>query len=846
MTKRILYGAAALVVATALAVGGTFAWQQWEHKSNVLQSNAEYQARLVENFEEKEWAEEIPIAKEISVANLGDTEQFKKDGAKWGDIYVRLQLKEHLDITPIEYVYYTETVDSKQQNVRFMVDKEGLFVRVAAPTATPPTRTELLAYDWSKVIADTTERAVFLKDIESRDWTRVSGLFDVNATTKADEYYWYLPTVKGDPNGQYGAAVVIDRVTLSSAVENVCGCPRATDVDYTNYEPGKHPNEECDYKVHMWEDADPASCALDTHKYVSWQLSAFVITKADWVSAGKKPVDKWILDTDTGWAYWGNAITANDSTELLLETITPLIQPDGEVFYVIHVDMEAANKTDMQDDSLWDDEWVIKDIFETAENFKFGSPTNHKLKTSEFSPNDTYTHPDTADALAAGKTVVFSTDPASSPVASVHPATGEVTLLGGAGSVKIVATITPEDGTPYDVSYTITVEDDSTPALPKLTAVNDPLNKDVLAANFSATTNIDYNGGNAGSYTLSNWDSDRPAVASVTSTGVVDILTTGTTEISALVTPNDGTAPYYVKFNLVVDDSRPPLPTLEFDGTRVPIEIDVETYNTATPIESTSLLQKAGGGAPTISDYTINWTSSDPTIATVNNTTNPGRVTINNTKKEGSTTITATVTPSYGALPYTISYVITTSSDLLTLKNQPDSFPTDVDVSDAALASLVLCEQVPFKPNGSIVFYPEGNDPAGYGYFSLRHFLSDEVLASGTPIEVIYVSSGVPAEDADRNPIMVGGVQKTAGVIPAANVKVVAKANITLDRMSRIMNYTNEPCIVIDKLFTKDELLEIPRDYSFYVSELTIKLKQGDKISEEIKLPIRYECQIAA
>ncbi|MCL2300512.1 MAG: hypothetical protein FWC27_10260, partial [Firmicutes bacterium] len=155
-TKRMLSGVGAAVVALALLLGGTYAYTVFEHKSNPFRNDPNYQGRLVEDYEEKEWEKDVKIKKEISVKNVGGTGQFQ--GSNWGDIFVRVKLKEHMDITPIDYIYYPG--DDADKYTRFMVDKDGSFVRFPAAGAdTAPTAAQLDTIRgsaaWNNVVADT-------------------------------------------------------------------------------------------------------------------------------------------------------------------------------------------------------------------------------------------------------------------------------------------------------------------------------------------------------------------------------------------------------------------------------------------------------------------------------------------------------------------------------------------------------------------------------------------------------------------------------------------------------------------------------------------------------------------
>jgi alternate signal-mediated exported protein len=335
--KRTLSGICAIAVAVALLIGGTYAYRQFEHKSNPFRNDPNYQGRLVEDYEEKEWIPGTEIKKEIFVRNMGETRQFP--GTNWGDIYVRVKLKEHMDITPIDYVYYPGTGTAA---TRFMVDKDGDFVRFPATgTIAAQLTTIRNSSVWANVITDPAKRAAFLAGLTEANFVRLRGYYDT-------QDYWYVVTKANDPNGQYGAFVVMDKVADPSKMISITGSDRAAGMDYSNgvvlQGPSDHENEECLYPVHYWDAGDPAQCALESHKYAEWELGDSIVMASAWDG---NPVNKWILDPVTGWATWGNALKPGEETDLLLKSVTPIRLPDGQLLYVIHADMQATDLTEM-------------------------------------------------------------------------------------------------------------------------------------------------------------------------------------------------------------------------------------------------------------------------------------------------------------------------------------------------------------------------------------------------------------------------------------------------------------------------------------------------------------------
>jgi len=356
-SKRVLCGVGAIVAAVAIAIGGTYAYTAFDHRNNPFRNAPNYQGRLVEDYEEKEWEIGGKIKKEVSVKNMGGTAQFP--GKNWGDIYVRVKLKEHMDITPAGYVYYP--VDATEKT-RFMTDKEGSFVRFAATGSNHTltgTQLNIIRSDstaWNNVISDSAKRTTFTGALGPSDFVRIRGYYDT-------QDWWYIVTKANDLNGQYGSFVVADKGLDVTRMQSITGSTRAAGIDYGSGQnirrADRYDNSECAYMLHFWDAADPALCALDTHKYAQWELGPYIMFDG-WDGL---PVDAWILNPLSGWATWGNALKPGESTDLLLKSVQPIMMPDGELFYVIHADMQCTDLNDMLTGDWKGDPWDIKYTF---------------------------------------------------------------------------------------------------------------------------------------------------------------------------------------------------------------------------------------------------------------------------------------------------------------------------------------------------------------------------------------------------------------------------------------------------------------------------------------------------
>ena len=298
-------------LAVALLLGGTtYAWTDYsQHKTNELSgSKIRYDVRLVEDFDEVEnW--ELgggPVAKEIRAANKGVASQ------NYGEVYVRLQLKEYMEIGTM---VYTETPK------RYMIDTAGNFLTFESAADA------LAAYPGHNVAGPM-----------------------IDVVTGASGYF--VETQAKDPDGQYGKYVVTEyRVDMSGATPVILGTARAS-----GDAAGRHHyaangeltdplrNRECDYPAHIWE--TPSAIA----GYIEWLLGADVQPLSAWsASADPKPGAFWVYDDlyGTGWVYWMQPLAPGQTTSNLLEGVELVNQPDSPFYYAIHTDMQAVSYADL-------------------------------------------------------------------------------------------------------------------------------------------------------------------------------------------------------------------------------------------------------------------------------------------------------------------------------------------------------------------------------------------------------------------------------------------------------------------------------------------------------------------
>ena len=313
--------AIAVIALIATMLGGTYAYHDIkQHKSNeFMGSTSKYEARLVEDFAEVEdWqVGDGAVDKKISVVNHG------REAEGYGEVYVRIQLKEYMEIGEIRY---TET------EKRYMLDTAGKFV-------------------------------IFETEAEALSATGPGGAYEGHALAELTDavtgrHGWFIETQDHDINGQMGKHVITEFEVGDAEKVIKDGPGRATDTNHHgtvikdsdgNTVGFSHESEECLYKVHSWKgDADSR---LDTRDYIEWQLNTgAIITVSEWLDpAGPykgQPVGKWIVEDrdDSGWVYWGEALKPDGGqTANFMESVTLVKQPDGSFYYVIHTELEAVS-----------------------------------------------------------------------------------------------------------------------------------------------------------------------------------------------------------------------------------------------------------------------------------------------------------------------------------------------------------------------------------------------------------------------------------------------------------------------------------------------------------------------
>jgi hypothetical protein len=443
--KKKAAAAVSVVLALALGLGGTYMWRDYsQHKTNQAMGEIPaYDVRLVEDFEEvSSWKTSDPaLTKEIRVANVG------KATHGFSGVYVRLQLKEYMEIAPITY---TQTANRYMINEK---DNDDGNINAGA--------------DGKFVIYDT--------EAEAKAAYPGHGVAELTDAVTG-QTGWFVQTQAHDPDGQYGKFVVTE-IRLGDAESLVDGVERA-DHDADERHQIKE-NGECLYTVHTWNGEPDGSRydgtemfpdladagTLTFHDFVEWihvENSANLMSLTSFVANGSFPIAKWIYDDrsmaagGTNWVYWGKPLEPQNedednpgsTTSNLLDEIKLLLQPQGNFYYAIHADMEALSLDELAGTNrTWNDapEEIINSYINNAASIRL-TQLRGTIEIGEIAPRAELVTVTTTPNMAA---ITWSSS--DDGIATVN-AYGDVTGIAD-GTVTITATLP----TGEKASYTLNV-----------------------------------------------------------------------------------------------------------------------------------------------------------------------------------------------------------------------------------------------------------------------------------------------------------------------------------------------------------------------------------------------------
>jgi uncharacterized protein YjdB len=471
--KRVMAIAAGVLVA-AVALTGTYAWNDYrQHKSNEVNGGKlNYEAKLIEDFQEKyDWKiDDGNVKKEIRVKNSGTSEK------GFGSIYVRLQLKEYMEICEITYI---------ETDMRYMIDTAGNYVSFATEKEAQN------AYPGHEV-----------KELTEY----VSG-------TKG----WYVQTKEHDPNGQMGQYVLLD-VVIGAPVAVIPGSTRAVNVNHhgttitdANGTKIATESDECNYPIHTWNGS-----LLETREFIEWQLNDGAIIKlSEWDG---NPIAAWLIDdlSDSGWIYWGQELKTQEVTADFLKSIHLIKQPDGNFYYVIHTELEAVSLDELKVNSNWN------------QNIRNAFINNASIISFDTAPTSTLTIGQTvaAPSLTVGPQGAQQSPlswTSSNSAAATVDANGNIT---GVAAGSTVITVTAPNGA--SASYTVNVVSAAVTGV----SINGSHNYSMNAGD-AYTPGVTFSP--AGSTGTAYWSSDASGIASVNANGVITANASGSAVITVTV-----------------------------------------------------------------------------------------------------------------------------------------------------------------------------------------------------------------------------------------------------------------------------------------------------------------------
>lgn len=483
--------ATAVVLSAALLMTGTFAWNDFSQKKlNELAGVLNYDVALVEDFEEtSDWSFANPdVNKDVSAANKGDNAA-----------YVRINLREYLQVRPFTYTNDSYVKDAEGNPVRFAVDKNGEYI--------PSTAADPKAFGVD-----------FSGDIGVKYFVVAQGADQTIATMDST-----------NENGQIGKFMINPalpdggKVYDADKVEHYGAAKKAATTD-----------EEMAYAIHKFTDT-PDPWQTKVEEYVSWKMGPAVKTMAEYKALSadeKKDAKFWIVDTD-GWCYWSQPLAKDEQTTLLLDAATLKKAPKGDLYYAIHSTMQAVDKenlgywaTDASDDAK---DAILPDLNDGETVKPKILATGVSLDQTALQLNDANPVKLTATVEPAEAEQDVKWTSSNTSVATVDK-DGNVTAT-GQGTATITATT--KDGSNKTETCSVNV-----PTWITVTGLT--LNKNTLNFNGLESEQLiaAVSPSNATNKKV-KWNSSNPSVAMVDSSGLVTGVGVGTATITA--TTLDGT-----------------------------------------------------------------------------------------------------------------------------------------------------------------------------------------------------------------------------------------------------------------------------------------------------------------
>ena len=298
--RKVTSAVTAVVVAAAIALSGTFAWQSISQRAiNETAGSVNPGARLHDDFD--------GTNKDVYVENFADA----ADGEP---IFARIRLDE-----------YMETGMEAGEN-RGAADRKA---------------TSLVAG------ADINDRTTWKTHIPGADddpfhayWTWTTG----GQTTYMPTFNKNKDSLEADINGTYEGTTADDDTHYDDYVDysdpaNASKTANAVyDADDNDIDEGESAVEGTNIMT-----------AEETHT-AAQTLNGTVMTMQEWQAAGSQPGAYWVYDAD-GWAYWAQAIQPGTATGLLLDGIELTTHPGENWYYGINAVAQFVTADDLGADN---------------------------------------------------------------------------------------------------------------------------------------------------------------------------------------------------------------------------------------------------------------------------------------------------------------------------------------------------------------------------------------------------------------------------------------------------------------------------------------------------------------
>lgn len=362
--RRKIAAVTACVLVALIALSGTLAAVLLDQfDTNIFGGRGlRYDATLNEEFlEADDWQAGQTLDKPITVTNTG-----LNDG-KFGEVFVRVQLKEFMELYEIEYKYW----DVEGNKVTVPGGNPALFMTYTTDngvTGEPGIEDE---DHQAHIIINAAEGASDTA-VKSAAAAQYPGLVALDPEIFENRKFvyltdavsgksgWFVQTREGDINGQYGKWVVAEYARKDDSATSVDPLTMfAEGHDHGNYDQSGAAPSECDYTPHIMAAGMNGSERTALYReWITWNFGDNVQLLSDWNSKDQCWLFDDMTDDGNGWFYWSHPLTPDEAhatlqktTDLLLESVTLIKQPEGEFYYAIHVDMESVSLADIWDDT---------------------------------------------------------------------------------------------------------------------------------------------------------------------------------------------------------------------------------------------------------------------------------------------------------------------------------------------------------------------------------------------------------------------------------------------------------------------------------------------------------------